>query len=113
MEPNQPIHEPDYCMNCENFAHRLAVVEWGEGLMGVPNGDIEYDVLHLCKHHHAELVVKQFQQPTHAKDKWFITHSEVLPDYTDDGTLIPEHCFALVSTENPVGVVVDTVEVIA
>ena len=105
MEPTQPIHEPDYCMNCENFAHRLAVVEWGEGTF-------DYDVITVCQHHFAELVIEEFKQPSHAK-RWSMTHSEVLPDYTDDGTLIPEHCFALVSTENPVGVVVDTVEVIA
>ena len=113
MEPTQPIHQPDLCENCENFAHRLAVVEWGEGLMGVPNGGIEYDVLHLCKHHFAELVSNEFQQPTHAKDKWFITHSEVLPDTTDDGTIIPEWAFTPLSTEDPVGVVVDPVEVVA
>ena len=113
MEPTQPIHEPDYCMNCENLAHRIAVVEWGPGVNGVVEGVIDYDVLHLCKHHHAELVTEQFKQPTHAKDKWFITPSEVLPDTTDDGTIIPEWAFTPLSTENPVGTVVDTVEVVA
>lgn len=96
MEPTQPIHEPDHCINCESLAHRLAVIEWGD----------DYDVITVCKHHYAELVTEEFKQPFHAK-RWSMTHSEVLPDYTDDGTLIPEHCFtdAPLSTENPMGVV--------
>ena len=103
MEPTQPIHEPDLCMNCDDEAHRFVVYEWGDGPM-------DYDVGTVCRRHFADMVVAEFTGKGIT-----ITHTEVLPDYTDDGTLIPEHAFtdAPLSTENPVGIVVQPVEVSA
>ena len=99
MEPTQPIHEAQCENDCSNEAHRFVVYEWGDHPM-------EYDVVDVCRSCHAQMVIAEF------KGDITITHTEVLPDTTDDGTLIPEHAFTPVSTENPVGIVVDTVEVV-
>lgn len=68
---------------------------------------MEYDVMDVCRSCHAQMVIAEF------KGDLTITHNELLADTTDDGTLIPEWAFTPLSTENPVGVVVDTTEVVA
>ena len=100
MEPTQPIHEAQCENDCGNEAHRFVVYEWG-------NHPMEYDVMDVCRSCHARMVIAEFNGDIR------ITHNELLPDTTDDGTIIPEWAFTPLSTEDPVGVVADTVEVVA